>query len=321
MKGAASAVSDLGAVCPRGAPGDYPTAPVQPCPAASVIINGMTIAQPYDLIDVGGGARLERFGERTVDRPHPVALGSRRNPEAWRHADLRFDRERGWTGPAAHDNQWPVEIEGLTLELRPTDAGQLGLYPEHVTMLPWLKERVAERAVAPATPTILNLFACTGLVTLVTAAVGAAVTHLDASRSAVAWGRRNAIASGLAERPIRWIVDDAEAFTLREARRGHRYAGIVLDPPSYGHGPASRPWRLEVDLAALLAAAARVLEPDGFVLLTAHTPGFDGDRLAAALGQAIERPASALTNGALWLSTADGRRLELGAFARSAGGA
>ena len=168
---------------------------------------------------------------------------------------------------------------------------------------------------------MLHLFAYTGLATLAMAAAGAEVTHVDASRPTVAWARRNAELSGLADRPIRWIVDDAVGFTQREARRGRRYAGIVLDPPTYGHGPGARPWRLEEDLAPLLAACARVIEPDGFVLLTAHTPGFDADRLAELLRAHLGGSRGAADRGALAVSTRDGRRLELGAFARRAGGA
>ena len=297
-------------------------------PAAAVIICGMATRPPYQLIDLGGGARLERFGERIVDRPHPAALGSRHEVEAWRSADLRYDRDRGWTGPAADAGPWPIELGGLTLELRPTDAGQLGLFPEHLAMLPWLTTRVAEAASASlgvlATerrPLVLHLFAYTGLTTLAMVAAGPPVTHVDASRPTVAWARRNADLSGLADRPIRWIVDDALAFAQREARRARRYAGIVLDPPSYGHGPDARAWKLDEDLPRLLAACADVLDPGGFVLLTAHTPEFDGDRLAEGLCKALARPARSFERGELALVTDDGRRLELGAFARWPGGA
>ena len=289
--------------------------------AVAVIITSMTHDPAYELVDLGGAARLERFGDRIVDRPHPAALGARADAEAWRAADLRFDRERGWTGPRATDDRWSIELGALTMELRPTEAGQVGLFPEHLAMLPWLAARVAERSTERTMPAVLNLFAHTGLATLALAVVGASLTHVDASRPTVAWARRNADASGLAARPIRWIVDDALEFTRREARRDRRFAGVILDPPSYGHGPGARPWSLEADLAPLLAAVARVLEPDGFVLLTAHTPSFDARRLAAMLGQALGRPDTAVARGDLSLTTADGRRLELGAFARTAGGA
>ncbi len=138
----------------------------------------------------------------------------------------------------------------------------------------------------------------------------------------VAWARRNAERSGLADRPIRWIVDDASAFTEREIRRGRRYAGIVLDPPSYGHGPGSGAWRIEDDLSALLAATGGLLEPDGFILLTAHTAGFEDDRLADEIGRALRRPAAAIEAGDRWsCRPRTVGRLALGAFARSSGGA
>jgi 23S rRNA (cytosine1962-C5)-methyltransferase len=168
---------------------------------------------------------------------------------------------------------------------------------------------------------VLNLFGYTGLATLALAADGAAVVHVDAARPTVAWARQNAERSGLVDAPVRWIVDDARAFTAREVRRGRRYAGIVVDPPSYGHGPGSAAWQIDRDLASLLDACARLLVPDGFALLTAHSDGFPPDRLGGELAIALGRPARAVETGELALETADGRRLELGAFARSTGGA
>jgi 23S rRNA (cytosine1962-C5)-methyltransferase len=275
----------------------------------------------YELIDFGGGARLERFGDRVVDRPHPGALGSRAEPGAWQAADLRFDRDRGWSGPSLAGGAWPLEHDGLRLELRPTDAGQVGLFPEHLDMLGWLRAHVGRRVAAGRAPAVLHLFAYTGLATLAMAGAGAEVTHVDASRPTVSWARRNAELSGLSDRPIRWIVDDAIAFTGREARRGRRYAGIVLDPPSYGHGPGARPWRLEEDMERLLAACDRVIEPDGFLLVTAHTPGYGAGRLGDVVGASLRSTRGDIEGGDLGVSTADGRVLELGSFARTTGGA
>jgi 23S rRNA (cytosine1962-C5)-methyltransferase len=273
-----------------------------------------------ELVDFGDAARLERFGDRLVDRPHPGALTARRAPDRWAEADIRFDREGGWSGSAIGLEAWPVEVDGLTMQLRPTDAGQVGLFPEHAEMLPWLRERVHHLSAGDADqPSVLHLFAYTGLVTLGLVRDGATVTHVDASRPTVAWARRNAELAELSDRPIRWIVDDARRFTEREARRGRRYAGVVLDPPTYGHGADGRPWRIEEDLEPLMAVCAMVLEPGGFVLLTAHTPSLGPDGLGAILLRTMRLSRASLYVGMLGLTTSDGRRMELGSFARVAG--
>jgi len=271
----------------------------------------VTAGDGYELIDAGDGRRLERFESRVVDRPAPSAAdelpGAGR--DAWAAADLRFDRDAGWTGGEA--GPWTIAVEELTLELRPTGAGQLGLFPEHVLAWPWLRERVAGR---PA-PGVLHLFAYTGATTLALAAAGARVTHVDASRPAVAWARRNAELSGLADRPVRWIVDDALAFVRREARRGRRYNGFVLDPPTYGHGPAGTRWELEDALPELLTACAAIADPDAFVLLTAHATTLEPHDLAAALEIAFGIPAE-LESGDVELEATSGAVLPLGVAAR-----
>ena len=271
--------------------------------------------EAYELIDAGGGARLERFGEHTTDRPHGGAYGERRAPERWEEADLRFDRDGGWSGPglAGASEGWTATIGGLDLGLRPTDAGQVGCFPEHAALLPWLRSRVQARE--GADPQVLNSFASTGLVTLALAGAGAAVVHVDASRPAVAWARENARQNGLAEAPVRWIVDDVAAFVAREARRGRRYDGLVLDPPSYGHGPG-RTWRLDRDLSPLLEAARSILADGGFVLLTAHTTGLGSPELAGALADAFEIRGADVDQGDLVLHAESGATLALGAFAR-----
>ena len=280
----------------------------------------MTDRADITLVDFGDAARLERFGDRLVDRPYPGAFEPRRDPEAWREAALRFDRDAGWTGPAVDAGVWSVDLEGLTLELRPTDAGQVGLFPEHAAMLPWLREQVTRRRGTGApSPAVLHLFAYTGLATLALAQAGAAVTHVDSARPSVAWARRNADLSGLAATPVRWIVDDIRAFTDRELRRGRSYAGLVLDPPTYGHGAGGRAWRIETDLEPLLAACRGILAPGTFVLLTSHTPAMGPDDVSAALTRGCRIPRQAIETGELGLVTSDGRRLDLGAFARYPG--
>ena len=267
------------------------------------------LVEGYQLLDVGAGRRLERFGEHVIDRPHPAADGPRRSPERWDEADLRFDRDDGWAGPGldlARDG-WTTRLDELTLELRPTDAGQVGIFPEHSAVLPWLADQVRDRS----SPSVLNLFAYTGLVTLALARAGAAVAHVDASRPSVGWARRNAALNALDDRPIRWLIDDVPAFVAREVRRGRRYDGVVLDPPTYGHGASGRAWRLERDLPLLLDDIHRILADDGFLLLTAHSEAVDPFALGAFIGREVEV-------GELALRAASGAMLALGAFARFA---
>ncbi|HJW21151.1 MAG TPA: class I SAM-dependent methyltransferase [Candidatus Limnocylindrales bacterium] len=268
-------------------------------------------ARGYALLDAGDGRRLERFGSLVLDRPAPGATDRRREPARWLDADLRFDPGRGWSGRAAPADPWEVEIDGLVIELRPTSSGGLGLYPEHLANLAWLDAEVRARLAHGRRVTVLNLFAHTGLATLAAARAGAAVTHVDAARASVAWARRNAERNGLAEGEIRWLVDDAQAFVDREARRGHRYAGVILDPPSAGHGRAGR-WTLRDDLPRLLAACAAIAADDAFVLLTAHTTGVSGEALGAMLHEAFPRRGERPQVAALTMRTESGATLGLG---------
>ena len=259
-----------------------------------------------DLVDAGDGRRLDRLGDRLVDRPAPTATEPPRFPGAWRAADLRFDAGRGWTNVAGATppRNWTTRLGGLVMELRPTSSGGVGLYPEQALNLGWLEARIAERAGdrgaerpgdgaaerPAARPVVLNLFAHTGLATLAAARAGASVVHVDATRSSVGWARRNAGLNGLAAAPVRWIVDDALGFTAREGRRARRYDGVVLDPPSFGRAGGER-WRLLDDLPALLDACALVAADGAFVLLTAHTAGVEPGDLAAEAGAAFGRRA------------------------------
>jgi len=281
----------------------------------------------HELIDAGDGRRLERFGDVVVDRPAPMAEEAPREPAAWSTADLRFDRYVGWTSVADDEPQpWVVDDGGLRFELRPTEAGQLGLFPEQAPNRAWIRDALADAsATAGAAATadrgpglaVLNLFAYTGAMTLAGAIAGATVAHVDGSRPAVAWARRNAELSGLADRPIRWLVDDVETFVEREIRRGRRYDAVVLDPPSYGHGSRGTTWRLEDRLDGLLDRCAELTGDDpAFALLTAHTPGFGPDRLADALAGAFARRQGEVEAGELGLHARSGARLRLGAWAR-----
>ncbi len=263
----------------------------------------------YELIDAGDRRRLERFGERIVDRPAPGAEEPRRDASVWDQADLRFDARTGWRGD--EQGPWSINLDAIALELEPGAGGQVGFFPEHATFWPWLRERARPSDRSP----VLNLFASTGATTLALAAAGTAVTHVDSARAAVSRARRNAGLSGLADRRIRWIVDDALAFVRREARRGRTYGGAVLDPPTYGHGRGGERWELVEMLPELLDAVAEVLTDDGFVLLTAHTTGIEPPDLGAVLEMTLGASA-AITTDRLELSARSGATLRLGAAAR-----
>lgn len=286
----------------------------------------------YALLDVGDARRLERFGPVTLDRPAPGAEGHVvRDPRAWASADARFERadrgaiaHEGWTTiDGAPIEPWTISNADLQFELRLAPSGQVGLFPEQASSWSWIR-RQAGRVARDGSdqPAILNLFAYTGASTLGAAALGLSLTHVDASRPAVAWARRNAELNGLAEAPIRWISDDAIAFAAREQRRGRRYAGVILDPPSYGHGAGGRTWQLANDLPNLLANCVALLaDGPAFILLSAHTQAFGPDRLGEALLEALESELGPDAGAAIevddqsLLSDA-GTRLHLGSMAR-----
>ncbi len=274
----------------------------------------------YALLDAGDGRRLERFGGFVLDRPAPAADGvPRRLPAAWSAAAARYERGEGtgagrWVPEGALPERWTVTLDGLPMELRPTPAGQVGLFPEHAAVAGWVAAQAASVAGARGRPAaVLNLFAYTGLVTLALARVGARVVHVDASRPAVAWARRNAALAGLADRPIRWLVEDAARFVAREVRRGRAYDGVVLDPPTYGHGPDGGAWRLAEDLEPLLAAIRPLLAAGPwFVACTAHAAGMPPRRLAEVVRGALDPGAGTPRVLELALDAASGVRLAAG---------
>lgn len=298
--------------------------PVMKSPPADAASSGEGIRGDVALLDCGDGRRLDRFGEYVLDRPAPAAQRAHpADPDAWLSSDARFERRGSagrWQGRRPPAGPWSVALEGLTLECRATDTGQVGLFLEHVPAWRWVS-----RYVASARPPVrlLHLFAYTGGLTLAAAAAGAEVVHVDASRTAVAWARRNAELSGLTDRPVRWIVEDAEVFVRRELRRGNRYEAVVLDPPSYGHAPDGSPWRLEERLPDLLRACVAVASgAPGLLLVTAHTPGFGPDRLGREVLEALPPEARAhgtLDTGPLELHAASSANLPAGAFARWTG--
>jgi 23S rRNA (cytosine1962-C5)-methyltransferase len=274
---------------------------------------------PYELIDFGLGRRLEGFGGLVLDRPAPAVEGAARaRPDAWPAADARFEKTGGesgaWSCRRELPETWTARLGALEFELRRTPLGQVGLFPEQAENWAWIAETV--RAAAEP-PRVLNLFAYTGGSTLSAAAAGAEVVHVDAAKNVVAWARRNAERNGLADRPVRWIVEESLKFCKRELRRGSRYDAVILDPPSYGHGPRGEVWRLSKHLERLLEiCAALTAGRRRFVLLTCHTPGYDPERLCGMIERAMADLPGRTSGGPLWLRTADGRAMPSGAVAR-----
>ena len=276
----------------------------------------MTDWDDYELLDFGNGRKLERFGEVLVDRPCPGAVGlDPANPQAWQNTCT-------FAGDRAADGKWrqkfPVfEIanDAAKFELAPLPSGQVGIFPEQFANWQWIAEQ-CERAAKPLR--VLNLFAYTGGSTLAAASAGAEVTHVDAAKSMVARARTNAELSGLAERPIRWIVEDAVKFCQREVKRGNEYDAVILDPPSYGHGPNGEAWSIRRDLLPLLELCGKLTaKRRAFVLCTCHTPGIGAAELSAYLSDGLFGHCGQPPRvGTLYLKTAEGRKLPSGEFAR-----
>ncbi|MEO0983665.1 MAG: class I SAM-dependent methyltransferase [Pseudomonadota bacterium] len=245
--------------------------------------------EDYALLDSGHGRKLERFGGQTVDRPDPQAFWASQTPvEAWR-ADAVFDAKAGddergqWRLNAkSAPEAWPMRWKDLRFEARRTPFRHLGVFQEHSVHWAFAQDRIraAGRPVK-----VLNLFGYTGLMSLACAAAGAEVVHLDASPKSNGYGKDAQALSGLEDRTIRWIADDAMKFVAREQRRGNRYDGIVLDPPKFGRGPKNETWRFETDLPALLEGISALLSDNPlFVIATAYAV-----RLSyIALGQTLK---------------------------------
>ncbi len=273
----------------------------------------------YSLLDFGNGRRLERFGSVVLDRPCPAV---EKIPYADRalcaKADARFG-DRGsdkecWSDSGDLPDRWTIEHEQVCFELKRTEFGHLGIFPEQSINWDWIAKQAGEFGRGMR---VLNLFAYTGGCTLAAAAAGAEVVHVDAAKNTVNWARRNAELSELAEAPIRWIVDDAAKFVRREVKRGNRYDAVILDPPSYGHGARGEVWRLSKHLAPLLKNCATLTEGRRrYILLTCHTPGYGPEQLREMLNDACGDASGKISAGPLTIRSADGRKMPSGVFAR-----
>ena len=229
----------------------------------------------YELLDSSSGEKLERWGNIILIRPDPqIIWKTEKKHPLWRDAHARYIRSNSggghWERYKNVPEVWSIKYENLTFNLKPMGFKHTGLFPEQAVN--WsLMSRMIE---GKKDVKVLNLFGYTGAATLACAAAGAQVTHVDASKGMVLWAKDNAAASGLADKPIRWLVDDCIKFVRREIRRGNKYDGIVMDPPSYGRGPNGEVWKLEEQIFELLELCDELLSDKPlFFLLNSYTTG------------------------------------------------
>ena len=241
----------------------------------------------YELIDTSRGERLERWGDIILIRPDPQILWDtpRKDPR-WKQAHARYHRSNTgggqWERYRPIPESWQIAYGDLQFALKPMGFKHTGLFPEQAVN--WdLMAGLIKKENRPVK--VINLFGYTGAATLACVAAGAHVTHVDASKGMVAWGKENAVSSGLADKPMRWLVDDCVKFVQREQRRGNTYDGILMDPPSYGRGPGGEVWKLEEQVYPLVAECVKLLSDDPlFFLINSYTTGLSPSVMQYVLG-------------------------------------
>ena len=246
----------------------------------------------YELIDTSGGERLERWDNIILIRPDPQIIWNtpRKNP-LWREARARYQRSNTgggrWQEYQKVPSMWKIRYGELTFQLKTMGFKHTGIFPEQAVNWDFAmkKIRAAGRPIK-----VLNLFGYTGAASLACAKAGAQVCHVDASKGMVAWAKENAAASGLADRPVRWLVDDCMKFVQREQRRGNHYEGIIMDPPSYGRGPGGEVWKLEEQLYALVEMCIPIMSENPlFFLLNSYTTGLSPAVMEYLLGVLLQK--------------------------------
>lgn len=307
----------------RGAARDRKRGTMAPTVAPSPEVMRTRAWDDYALLDSGDGKKLERYGRFTVVRPEPQCFWRPRHPELWAAANAVFDPSAAeededagrWRLNGQVPDAWSLHWEDVRFHGRLTPFRHLAFFPEQAANWEWLKARV-ETLEAPR---ILNLFGYTGVASLVAAAAGAQVTHVDASKKAIGYARENAALSDLEDKPIRWICEDARKYVQREVRRESKYEGIILDPPKYGRGPDGQVWRLFEDLPELANLCAQLLsDKASFLLLNAYAARVSGPALAHLLAEAVGERGGRIEWGELALveDQTDGREIGLSFFAR-----
>ena len=275
--------------------------------------------QDYELLDCSGGERLERWGKIVLIRPDPqVIWNTPKDHPCWYKADARYIRSKEggghWECRRQLPEAWNINYRDLQFKISPTGFKHTGLFPEQAVNWDMMREKItgAGRSVK-----VLNLFAYTGGATLAAASAGAAVCHVDAAKGMVHWARENAELSSLAEKPIRWIVDDCAKFVEREIRRGNTSDAIIMDPPSYGRGPGGEVWKLEDQIYDLVKLCTGVLSDDPlFFLLNSYTTGLSASTMEYVLGVNMKKFGGSVSAEEIGLPvTATGMALPCGSSA------
>ena len=245
----------------------------------------------YEVIDTSCGEKLERWGRYILLRPDPqVIWKTEKTVPEWNRLNGHYHRSSKGGGEWEFfklPEEWTISYRELNFRLKPFSFKHTGLFPEQAVNLDWCSERIRE---AGRPVKVLNLFAYTGGATLAAASAGASVTHVDASKGMVTWAKENAAASHLEDAPVRWLVDDCVKFVEREIRRGNKYDGIIMDPPSYGRGPKGEIWKIEESIYPFVELAAQLLSDDAlFFLINSYTTGLQPAVLSYMLSTVIQK--------------------------------
>ena len=245
----------------------------------------------YEVLDTSGGEKLERWGKYLLVRPDPqVIWNTPHEHPGWKKKNGHYHRSSKGGGEWEFINlpdEWSISYKDLTFHLKPFSFKHTGLFPEQAVNWDWFANLIAH---AGRPVKVLNLFAYTGGATVSAAKAGAQVTHVDASKGMVSWAKENAAASGLADAPIRWLVDDCTKFVEREIRRGNHYDGIIMDPPSYGRGPKGEIWKIEENIFPFVELTAKLLSDKPlFFLINSYTTGLQPAVLSYMLNLTVKK--------------------------------
>ncbi len=274
--------------------------------------------EDYEILECGDGMKKERWGDRVLVRPDPQVIWPLASRD-WGRYDAYYHRSAKGGGSWEYRSQlpesWTIRYRDRVFKIRPTNFKHTGLFPEQAVNWDWFGKLVSQ---SKRPVKVLNLFGYTGGATVAAAAAGAEVCHVDAAKGMVAWCRENATLSGLGSAPIRYLVDDCVKFVERESRRGNRYQGIIMDPPSYGRGSGGEVWQFERDLYGLLQKCAKIFDPAGlFFLVNAYTTGISPTVVGNLLRQAMSGFEGQVTSGEVGIPIAESlNTLPCGLYAR-----